>query len=148
MIIFNKNIEQTSNDYYEAYKAELVIEEKENKLFSLNNFLKLEILAVAIGFIILNQQTLTSKIEHVAGGKDMLPVSEQYANLDKELVVTQEDDASEKVAIREDEVAVEKTDKEAFVDNSDLQLLIELLKSEMKESEKAASDNRIIISQK
>jgi len=78
----------------------------------------------------------------------MLPVSEQYASLDKELVVTQEDDAPVNVAIREDVVAVDKRDKETLVDNGDLQLLIELLKSEMKESEQTASDNRIIISQK
>ena len=148
MIIFNKNIEQTSDDYYEAYKAELGLEREENKLFSLNNFLKLEILAVAIGFIVLNQQTLTSKFEQVRSGKDMLPVSEQYANLDKELVVTQEDDFPSKVAIREDDVVeVTNSDKEALVDNSDLQLLIELLKSEMKENEQSSENNRIIISQ-
>jgi len=146
-MIFNKNIEQTSNDYYEAYKAELVLDEEENKLFSLNNFLKLEILAVAVGFFMMNQQTLTSEYQQFIAGKEMLPVSEQYANLDKELIVTQEDDVPEKVAIREDDVVVGKTDKEALVDNSDLQLLIELLKSEMKENEQTSSNNRIIISQ-
>ena len=147
-MIFNKNIEQTSNDYYEAYKAELVLEEEENKLFSLNNFLKLEILAVAVGLFMMNQQTLTSQFQEVAAGKNILPVSEQYANLDKELVVTQEDDVLAKVAIREEDVAaVTTSEKEALVDNSDLQLLIELLKSEMKESEQTSSNNRIIISQ-
>jgi len=149
MIIFNNNKEeQTSNDYYEAYKAEIGIGVEENKLFSLNNFLKLEILAVAVGFFMLNYQTISSEFQQIIAGNDMLPVSEQYANLDKELVVTQEDDVPEKVAIREDVVAVDKIDKESLVDNGDLQLLIELLKSEMKENEKSVSDNRIIISQK
>ena len=146
-MIFNKNIEQTSNDYYEAYKAELVLEEEENKLFSLNNFLKLEILAVAVGFFMMNQQILTSQFQEAAAGKNMLPVSEQYANLDKELIVTQEDDIPAKVAIREDVVTADKIDKETLVDNSDIQLLIELLKSEMKENEQTSSNNRIIISQ-
>ena len=149
MIIFNNNKEeQTSNDYYEAYKAEIGIGVEENKLFSLNNFLKLEILAVAVGFFMLNYQTISSEFQQIVAGKEMLPVSEQYVNLDKELVVTQEDDVPEKVAIREDVVAVDKIDKENLVDNGDLQLLIELLKSEMKENEKSVSDNRIIISQK
>jgi len=146
MKIFN-NKEQTSNDYYEAYKAEIGAKREEKKIFSLNNFLKLEILAVAAGFFMMNQQTLTSEYQQLMAGNDNLPVSEQYANLDKELVVTQEDEITEKVAIREDVVAMEKTDKEMLVDNSDLKLLIELLKSEMKESEQTSSSNRIIISQ-
>jgi len=148
MKIFNNKEEQTSNDYYEAYKAEIGIGVEENKLFSLNNFLKLEILAVAVGFFMLNYQTISSEFQQIIAGNDILPVSEQYANLDKELVVTQEDDVPEKVAIREDVVAVDKIDKDSLVDNGDLQLLIELLKSEMKENEKSVSDNRIIISQK
>ena len=147
MKIFNNKKEQTSNDYYDAYKAEISSEREEKKFFSLNNFLKLEILAVAAGFFMMNQQTLTSEYQQLMAGNENLPVSEQYANLDKELVVTQEDEIAEKVAIREDVVAVDKTDKEMLVDNSDLKLLIELLKSEMKDSEQTSSNNRIIISQ-
>ena len=149
MRLFNKNIEQTSNDYYEAYKAELVMEEEENKLFSLNNLLKLEILAVAVGFIMLNQNSLTSEFKKFTSNKDSLPVSMQYAALDKELVVTQEDDTDiDTIAIREDDTAVTNTlDKEAFVDNTDIKLLLELLKSKMKEKEESTSSDRIIISQ-
>jgi len=148
MKLFNTKKEQTSNDYYEAYKAEIGAAKEEKKFFSLNNFLKLEILAVAAGFLMMNQQSLTSEYKQLMAGDDSLPVSEQYANLDKELVVTQEeDDIPVQVAIREDVVMEDSADKDALVDNSDLKLLIELLKSEMKESEKATSNNRIIISQ-
>jgi len=148
MTIFNKKKEQTSNDYYEAYKVELGAAVEEKNFFSLNNFLKLEILAVAVGFFMINQQTLTLEYQQLMAGNDSLPVSQQYADFDSELVVTQEDDVPVKVAIREDDVvAVSKSDKEELVDNSDLKLLIELLKSEMKESEQTASNNRIIISQ-
>jgi len=147
MNIFNKKIEQTSNDYYEAYKVELGAEAEKNKIFSLNNFLKLEILAVAVGFIMLNQNSLTSEFKKFTAGNDILPVSMQYASLDKDLVVTQEDTNLKKIEIREDDVVVTNTlDEEAFVDNMDIQLLLELLKNKMKEKEESSS-NRIIISQ-
>ena len=151
MKLFNNKEEQTSNDYYEAYKAELGIGVEENRLFSLNNFLKLEILAVAVGFIMLNQNSLTSEFKKMyTADNNSLPVSMQSAGLDEELVVTLDDDKNlEKIAIREDTIVTEETsDKEALVDNGDLKLLIELLKTEMKENEQAAAANRIIISQK
>jgi hypothetical protein len=151
MKLFNNKEEQTSNDYYEAYKAELGIGVEENRLFSLNNFLKLEILAVAVGFIMLNQNSLTSEFKKMyTAENNSLPVSMQSASLDEELVVTLEDDENlNKIAIREDTIVTEETeDKEALVDNGDLKLLIELLKTEIKENEQAAAANRIIISQK
>jgi len=78
MKIFNNKNEQTSNDYYEAYKAEIGAVAEENRFFSLNNFLKLEILAVAAGFFMLNQQTLMTEYQQLMVGKDMLP--ERYAS--------------------------------------------------------------------
>jgi len=143
MKLFNNKEEQTSNDYYEAYKAELGI--------GVEEFLKLEILAVAVGFIMLNQNSLTSEFKKMyTADNNSLPVSMQSAGLDEELVVTLDDDKNlEKIAIREDTIVTEETsDKEALVDNGDLKLLIELLKTEMKENEQAAAANRIIISQK
>jgi len=70
-------------------------------------------------------------------------------SLDKELVVMLEDDTNlDEIAIREDNVVTEDSlDKEALVDNADLELLIKLLKNEMKEGEPDESSNRIIISQ-
>ena len=156
MKIFNNQKEQISNDYYEAYKAEIGVKERgieaeKSSLFTLNNFLKLEILAVAIGFIVLNQNSLTSKYKKMyTAENNSLPVSMQSASLDEELVVTLEDDETpEKIAIREENVATaESSDKETLVDNRDLKLLIELLKNEMKENEETIAANRIIISQK
>jgi len=157
MKIFNNQKEQIGNDYYEAYKAEIGVKERgiepeKNSLFTLNNFLKLEILAVAIGFIVLNQNSLTSKYKTIyTAENNSLPVSMQSASLDdEELVVTLEDDERpEKIAIREENVVKEeRSEKEALVDNGDLKLLIELLKNEMKENEQSAAANRIIISQK
>jgi len=148
MKIFNRKTEQSSNDYYEAYKVELATEAEENKLFSLNNFLKLEIIAVAVGFIMMNQNSLTSEFKKFTDGNDILPVSMQYAGLDKELVITQEDNKNlEKISIREDDTVLTNTlDQEAFVNNTDIQLLLELLKSKMKDKQESPS-NRIIISQ-
>ena len=149
MRIFNNKKEQTSNDYYEAYKAEIGVLEEENKFFSLNNFLKLEILAVAVGFIMMNQNSLTSEFKKFTSANNSLPVSMQYAALDEELVVTQEDDTKvDEIAIREDDTVVTNTlDEEVLVDNTDIQVLIELLQTEMKDTTKSTSSNRIIISQ-
>jgi len=139
MKLFNKQKEKTSNDYYEAYKAELGInkEVEENRFFSLNNFLKLELVAVAIGFITLNQESLISELKkmHIANSNN-LPVSMQYASLDEDLVVTQEDSQKlEKIEIREDDVVADDVlDDEIFVNNRDIQVLLELLKTEIQDS--------------
>jgi len=149
MKIFNNKVEQTSNDYYDAYKAELGLGMEDNKFLTLKNFLKLEVLVVAVGFIMMNQNSLTSEFKKFTSGNDSLPVSMQYAALDEELVVTQEDDVNlEKISIREDDTVETNTlDEEAFVNNTDIKLLLELLKTKMKEKEESTSSNRIIISQ-
>jgi len=156
MKLFNKPKEKTSNEYYDAYKAEIGIKEageeiEKNGLFSLKNLFKLEILAILIGFILLNQSSLTSKLTKMyVANEDSLPVSMQYDDLDKELIVTQEDDTDlNTIAIREERIVPTKSsDKEDFADNGDLDQLIELLRSEVKEDEQSEADHRIIISQK
>lgn len=159
MTIFSRKKEPISNDFYEAYKEEIGIkdrrevEREKNRFLTLNNILKLEIVAVAIGFFILNQESLTSEFKKISmASDDSLPVSiqQEYTALDKELVVTEEEDEAnfDKIAISEEPVAKEPSEKEAIVDNEDLKLLIELLKAEMKANEEAAAANRIIISQK
>jgi len=139
MKLFNKQKEKTSNDYYEAYKAELGInkEVEENRFFSLNNFLKLELVAVAIGFIIINQDSIILELKkiHTAESSN-LPISMQYASLDEDLVVTEESSPNlEKIEIREDNIIADDVlDDEVFVNNRDIQVLLELLKTEIQDS--------------
>jgi len=158
MTIFNNQKEPISNDFYEAYKEEIGakkrgIEREKNRFFTLNNFLKLEIVAVAVGFFLLNQESLTSEFKKISmASDDSLPVSiQQNSALDKELVVTEEEDDAtlDKIAISEERMVEEqRLDKEALAENEDLKLLIELLKVEMKEKEEASAANRLVISQK
>jgi len=150
MKIFKKNTVETSNDYYEAYKAELNGKVEKKSFFSLSNLLKLEVLIVAVGFFILNQNSLSLELKKMyVAENNMLPVSMQK---DNDLVVSLEDTHVEKITIREDtqnEMLTTKVlNEEAFVNNRDIKLLIELLQSEMEEKEESSATNRVIISQK
>jgi len=153
MKIFKKKTVQTSNDYYEAYKAELNREIEKKSFFSLSNVLKLEVLVIAVGLFILNQNSLSLELKKIyVAENSVLPVSMQQDSLDNDLVVELEDTYVEKITIREDTqndmLRKKVLNEEAFVSNSDIKLLIELLKSEMEEKRKSTSSNRVIISQK
>jgi len=153
MKIFKKKTVQTSNDYYEAYKAELNGKIEKKSFFSLSNVLKLEVLVVVVGFFILNQNSLSLELKKMyVAENSVLPVSMQQDSRDNDLVVELEDTYVEKITIREDSqndmLTTKVLNTELYVENSDIKLLIELLQSEMEEKRKSASANRIIISQK
>jgi len=153
MKIFKKKTVQTSNDYYEAYKAELNGKVEKNRFFSLAKVIKLEVLVVALGLFVMNQNGFSLELKKMyVAGNDILPVSMQHDSRDNDLVVELEDTSVEKITIREDnqnDMLTKKIlDAELYVENSDIKLLIELLQSEMEEKRKLASNNRIIISQK
>ena len=157
MSIFKKNTVETSNDVYEAYKAELSGDVERKSFFSLANIIKLEVVVVALGLFFMNQNHLSLELTSVNVAKnEVLPVSVQIASLDKDLVVTQEEETApfEKVKIREENqnelVATNVVDKKTYLENEDMKLLIELLQSEVEEKVKSEvkSTNRLIISQK
>jgi hypothetical protein len=155
MKIFKKKTVQTSNDYYEAYKAELSGNGKveKNRFFSLSKVFKLEVLVVALGLFVMNQNGFSIELKKMyVAGNQVLPVSMQNDSLDNNLIVELEDTYVEKITIREDtqnDILTERVlDKELYVENDDIKLLIELLQSEMEEKRKLVSANRIVISQK
>ena len=148
MKIFKKKTVQTSNEYYEAYKAELSGRVEKSKFFSLNNFLKLEILVVAAGFFIMSQNDLSLEFKNMyVAGNDILPISMQTENLDSDLVVKLAEVPLEKITIRED-IATNKLDEKTYVENEDIKLLIQLLEYEMQEKQESVLANRIVLSQK
>ena len=156
MKIFKKKTAQTSNEYYEAYKAELSGKVETKSFFSLNNILKLEILVVAIGFVMMNQNNLTIELKKMyVAENDVLPVSMQYASLESDLIVELEDTPLKEINIREADNndmirtnILDIAEEEAYVENGDIKVLIELLKAEMSNKKASTTANRIIISQK
>ena len=155
MKIFKKKTAQTSNDYYEAYKEELsgTVQIEKSNFFSLSKLFKLEVLVVALGLFVLNQNGFSVELKKMyVTGNDILPVSMQHDSRDNDLVVELEDTHVEKITIREDnqnDMLTEKIlDTELYVENDDIKLLIELLQTEMKEKRDSDSANRVIISQK
>ena len=153
MEIFKKKTVGTSNDYYEAYKAELNGKIEKKSFFSLSNVLKLEVLVIAVGLFILNPNSLSLELKKMyVAENSVLPVSMQQDSQDNDLVVELEDTYVEKITIREDSqndmLTTKVLNEEAFVNNRDIKLLIELLQSEMEEKRKSTSSNRVVISQK
>ena len=148
MKIFKQKKTETSNDYYEAYKAELGGTVEKNKFFSFSNILKLEIIVIAFGLFIMNQNDLSLELKKMyVAENNVLPVSMQTESLDSDLVVQLEDVSLEKITIRED-ISTNKLEKETYVENADIKLLIQLLEYEMQEKQESVVANRIVLSQK
>ena len=148
MKIFKQKKTETSNDYYEAYKAELGGRVEKNKFFSFANILKLEIIVIAFGLFIMNQNDLSLELKKMyVAGNNVLPVSMQTESLDSDLVVQLEDVSLEKITIRED-ISTNKLEKETYVENADIKLLLQLLEYEMQEKQESVVANRIVLSQK
>ncbi len=148
MKIFKKKTVETSNDLYEAYKAEISGQTEKKSFFSLNNVLKLEVLLLTVGFLVLDQNNLSLELNKMGLAKnETLPVSVQCATLEKDLIVQPEDTHQEEVQIRE-EISMDIADETTYVGNSDIKLLIELLEAEVKANKEKMLRKRIILSQK
>jgi len=153
MNIFKRNKIKTSNDYYEAYKSEIGRKVEKKGVFTFSNILKVEIAAFAIGLFIMNQNniSLNFKTEYITGNNS-LPVSIQSYGNDDNLVVTLEEEKTfPKLEIREetldDMINSDLSMDAVYAENEEMKLLIESLKSEIKQKSVLLSSNRIIISQ-
>ena len=149
MSIFKKVTTETSNDYYEAYKAQLETKKEKKELFSFANILKVEIAAIALGFFLMHQNHISVEFKSAPMAmNDSLPMSVQANNSDKDLVVTFEE--NEKVAqldIREDdlekELNVELASNDGYAQSSDIDELINSLKAEVNHE----NSERVVLSQ-
>lgn len=153
MSFFKKENIETSNKYYEAYKAEILTNQTEKENETLNNFLKIEVIIIVAALFVMNYNhiTLTSKTNNdtLAMNTPALPVSVQ--SNDDDLIVDFEEEKNIELTIREEKS--ENSDETIASNhvtntNEEIKLLIASLQSELEDTNPTTATNRIIISQK
>ena len=151
MSLLKKRKIETSNDYYEAYKAEIGRASEKKRFFSFGNILTVEIAALALGLFLMNQNNISFELKsNTVANNSFLPVSVQSHNQD--LVVQLEEEVNMPILeIREDDFQ-EALDSEfdtndVYAQNEAMKLLIESLKLEIKNKPELHASNRAIISQ-
>jgi len=163
MNIFRKKSNDTSNDYYNAYKAELGRAEEKKGFFSLNTIIKLETAVITAGLIFMGYNNFFTDLsknfslefnKNAFISQSMLPKSYQFENTDSELILQLEEsetDTITPVKIKEEKLDVHRNvqmlAKNLDMDFADLSLIVEIIKSEMTTKSTSNQEDKIIIGQ-
>ncbi len=163
MNIFRKKSNDTSNDYYNAYKAELGRVEKKEGFFSLNTIIKLETAVITAGLIFMGYNNFFTDLsknfslefnKNAFISQSVLSESYQFDNSDSELMLQLEEsetDTLTPVKIKEERLNVQNNvqmlAKNLDMDFADLSLIVEIIKSEMTTKNSTTQEDKIIIGQ-
>jgi len=163
MSIFGKKSKNTSNDYYNLYKAELGVEKKSEGFFSLKNIIKLETATIIAGIVFMGYSNFFSdfsknfSIEFNSDffmSQSSLPENNNFEISDSELVVQLENSEPEivkPITIMEEEKSteepVEMLAKKLNMKFADLSLIVEIIKSEMTPKSISTNEDSIVIGQ-
>jgi len=163
MNIFRKKSNDTSNDYYNAYKAELGAVEEKKKFLSLSTIIKVETAIITAGLLFMGYNNFFSDFsknfslefnKNAFMSKSILPVSYQFDNADSELIIQlkeSEADTIVPVKIKEEKQnipnSVQMLAKKLDMDFYDLSLIVEIIKSEMNPKNTPKQEDKILIGQ-
>lgn len=159
MTIFKeKDLNQVSDDYYNAYKAELEQSEKKGVMLSLNNIIKFEFFTLIAGFIFLSYNNFFNQFsiefqENFFTSNVMFSQKSSLAHTDSlllEQLKLAEVDRIIPVKIKEEkpikkEVAM--IPNKLNINSTDMTLLVEIIKSQLAEPATSIEEDSIIISQ-
>lgn len=149
MSIFKKVTTETSNDYYEAYKAQLETKKEKKEFFSFANILKIEIAVIALGFFLMHQNHISVEFKsEPMAMNESLPMSVQANNSDNDLVVTfEENQEVSQLEIHEDNVKEETNvalpSTAVYTKSSEIDSLISSLQAELNDE----TSERVVLSQ-
>jgi len=163
MNMFRKKNNDISNDYYNAYKAELGRVEKKKGFFSLNTIIKMETAIITAGLIFMGYNNFFSDLsknftiefnKNAFISQSILPASHQFESRDSELILQLQESEIDTIApveIKEEKVNIygniEMLAKNLEMDSSDLSLIVEIIKSEMRPTIISKQEDKIIIGQ-
>jgi hypothetical protein len=163
MNIFRKESNDTSNDYYNAYKAELGRVEEKKGFFSLNTIIKMETAIITAGLIFMGYNNFFTDLsknfslefnKNAFISQSILPKSYQFDNSDSELIIQLEEsetDTLTPVKIKEERLNIQNNvqmlAKNLDMDFADLSLIVEIIKSEMSPKITSKQEDKIIIGQ-
>jgi len=159
MNIFRKD---TSNDYYNAYKAELGAVEEKRGFLSLSTIIKVETIIITAGLLFMGYNNFFSDFsknfsfefnKNAFFSESTLPVSYQLENGDSDLIIQlQESEADTIVPVKIKEEKNINSDlqmltKNLDIDFADLSLIIEVIKSNMNAKTTYKKEDKILIGQ-
>jgi len=163
MNIFRKKSNDTSNDYYNAYKAELGRVEKREGFFSLNTIIKMETAVITAGLIFMGYNNFFSDLsknftiefnKNAFISQSILPASYQFESRDSELILQLQESEIDTIApveIKEENSNIhgniQMLAKNLDMDSADLSLIVEIIKSEMSSKITSKQEDKIIIGQ-
>jgi hypothetical protein len=160
MGIFRRKSNNTSNDYYNSYKAGLGIEEKKEGFFSLKTIVQLETATILAGVIFMGYTNFFSDFSEnfsiEFNPNFFMSQKNNNANMsDSELVVQLQESETDIIKpikiIEENKRSVEKPveilAKNLNVNFADLSLIVEIIKSEMTPNSISREEESIVIGQ-
>jgi hypothetical protein len=160
MGIFRRKSNNTSNDYYNSYKAGLGIEEKKEGFFSLKTIVQLETATILAGVIFMGYTNFFSDFSEnfsiEFNPNFFMSQKNHNANMsDSELVVQLQESETDIIKpikiIEENKRSVEKPveilAKNLNVNFADLSLIVEIIKSEMTPNSISREEESIVIGQ-
>jgi len=163
MNIFRKKSNDTSNDYYNAYKAELGAVEEKKSFLSLSTIIKVETAIITAGLLFMGYNNFFSDFsknfslefnKNAFMSKSILPVSYQFDNEDSELIMQLKESEADTIApvkIKEEKQnihnSVQILAKKLDIDFYDLSLIVEIIKSEMNPKITPKKEDKILIGQ-
>jgi len=162
MNIFRKENNNTSNDYYNAYKEELGIVKKKKGFFSLNTIIKIETAIITAGLIFMGYNNFFSDFyknfslefnKNAFISQSIVPVNYQSDNTDLELIKQLKESELDSIAdikIKEEKQNINNVQilaKKLDMNSDDLALIVEVIKSEMSPKVTSESEDKIIIGQ-
>jgi len=163
MNLFRKKSNDISNDYYNAYKAELGRVEKKKGFFSLNTIIKMETVVITAGLIFMGYNNFFTDLsknftiefnKNAFISQSILPATHQFESRDSELILQLQESETDTIApveIKEENLNVhgniQMLAKNLDMDFADLSLIVEIIKSEMSPKITSKQEDKIIIGQ-
>ena len=161
MSIFKKrDLNQTSDDYYNAYKADLEKREESGSFYSLNNIIKFEFFTLVAGLIFMSYNNFFTNFSiefqnNFSTSNIMLSKNTVLNHNDSDsLLVEQlklaEVDTLTPIEIKQDDTVEQHVailSKKLNINSTDMTLLVEIIKSQLTQPSKAIEEDKIIISQ-
>jgi len=159
MTIFKKrDLPQTSDDYYNAYKADLEQREEKRTVDSLNTIIKFEFFTLVAGLVFMSYNNFFNHFSIELQGNfltsNVMLSQNTISNSADALLVEQlklaEVDTVIPVKIQEEkliETEVSILSKKLNINPTDMTLLVEIIKSQLTKSSESIKEDKIIISQ-
>jgi len=158
MTIFKKdNFNEASDTYYYAYKAELEQKKVNKKIFSLNNIIKLEFFTLLAGFVFMSSShfmdNFSIEIQSNIFKSNMVESNiNSFETQDITLMAQLEQEIEKNIPLEiKEETSIDAQvailSKRLNINVTDMTVLVNVIKSQTRQSSKTIKEDKIIISQ-